>query len=419
MVCSSSLPTPSYTSASPTELPPPDTSFTPISSPASRLAFLLNPRGGNGRAYQSWTSAWPSILPRLAASTPDIAADVFTSTHPGHLEELARACAAAGYDVIVAVGGDGSIHEVINGLLPADPQIVASTIASRVSPLLAIVPCGTGSDFVRSLPWGKDPSSSSSPSSPRPSTSTGSRATVPRPTTTTHSPLPSTPETEEIITAVDRILSSERTETTMDVGYAYAYGEGGRRGRYFINMASCGFSSHAARLANSLFKPLGRWGLAYDVAGAVALVTQRPVPVRVSWTTTAASTTSDCRRESWNVPFPTVIAMGNGQYFGGGMRMAPKADVSNGSLSLVMLTGYRVWDFVRLLGKIKDGSWVDIANKVRPGVAEARMVDVDRVEVVPLRPQAAQSLWLECEGEVLGHAPFQVVAIPQAIRLIL
>ena len=99
--------------------------------------------------------------------------------------------------------------------------------------------------------------------------------------------------------------------------------------------------------------------------------------------------------------------------------MAPKADVSNGSLSLVMLTGYRVWDFVRLLGKIKDGSWVDIANKVRPGVAEARMVDVDRVEVVPLRPQAAQSLWLECEGEVLGHAPFQVVAIPQAIRIIL
>lgn len=62
---------------------------------------------------------------------------------PGHAGELARAAAHAGTGVVVATGGDGTVHEVANGLLRARAELGALATA------LAVVPCGTGNDFAR------------------------------------------------------------------------------------------------------------------------------------------------------------------------------------------------------------------------------------------------------------------------------
>jgi YegS/Rv2252/BmrU family lipid kinase len=69
-------------------------------------------------------------------------ADWAGTEYPGHATELARQAGEQGYDLVVAVGGDGTVHEVVNGLMQVPP-------ATR--PALGIVPLGSGNDFAHIL----------------------------------------------------------------------------------------------------------------------------------------------------------------------------------------------------------------------------------------------------------------------------
>jgi diacylglycerol kinase (ATP) len=89
-----------------------------------RIAFIANPRAGRGR-----TEAFLS----RHADTFGRDAEVMWTGAPGHARELARD-ARARCDVVCAVGGDGTVHEVVNGLMP-DPVP------------LVIIPAGSGNDF--------------------------------------------------------------------------------------------------------------------------------------------------------------------------------------------------------------------------------------------------------------------------------
>ena len=92
-----------------------------------RLAFILNPAAGNGRARR--------LAPRLLAAAPG--ATVHPTTGPRHAEALARELARSA-DRVCAVGGDGTVHEVAAGL------------AGGAVPL-GIVPFGTGNDLATTL----------------------------------------------------------------------------------------------------------------------------------------------------------------------------------------------------------------------------------------------------------------------------
>jgi diacylglycerol kinase family enzyme len=76
--------------------------------------------------------------------------EVLYTKWPGHAIDLARSAVRAGKRTIVAVGGDGTINKVVNGLFDADGAIPPDTT-------LAIIPSGTGSDFQRSLRIPSDP----------------------------------------------------------------------------------------------------------------------------------------------------------------------------------------------------------------------------------------------------------------------
>lgn len=65
-----------------------------------------------------------------------------TTEYPGHARELARAAAAQGIDVVIVMGGDGTINEVVNGLVSSGPPH---------TPRLGIVPAGSSNDFSKSL----------------------------------------------------------------------------------------------------------------------------------------------------------------------------------------------------------------------------------------------------------------------------
>lgn len=99
---------------------------------SARHLIIVNPQARHGEGDKL-----TPVFEKLLASMPH---DTVETQSPGHAVELAAA--ASGYDVVVAVGGDGTVHEVLNGLMriPADGR-----------PALAILPTGSGNDTCRTL----------------------------------------------------------------------------------------------------------------------------------------------------------------------------------------------------------------------------------------------------------------------------
>lgn len=101
------------------------------------VRIIANPSSGGGKGRRA--------VARLgsALEMAGIPAPVLLTSGPGHAEALAREAALAGAERLLVVGGDGTIHEVANGLLGLDGA------EGRALPALAVLPVGTGNDFHR------------------------------------------------------------------------------------------------------------------------------------------------------------------------------------------------------------------------------------------------------------------------------
>jgi diacylglycerol kinase (ATP) len=100
----------------------------------AKCVFLVNPASANG----STGKRWPELARRADAA--GLSGDTLFSERAGQLGELARDAALGGATLLVVVGGDGSVNEVVNGL-----------VGLPVQPELALVPRGTGWDFSRTF----------------------------------------------------------------------------------------------------------------------------------------------------------------------------------------------------------------------------------------------------------------------------
>ncbi|GLZ05461.1 diacylglycerol kinase [Actinomadura sp. NBRC 104412] len=85
----------------------------------------------------------------VRAVSGDLEADVAETAHRDHATELASRAVAENYDVVMAIGGDGTVNEVVNGLLAKGP--------SPDLPALAVLPCGSANVFARALGLPNDP----------------------------------------------------------------------------------------------------------------------------------------------------------------------------------------------------------------------------------------------------------------------
>ena len=103
--------------------------------PTHTAKLIVNPNADLGRAWRTASDLRP-IVDEFGG------ADWSGTVYPTHASELARQAGEEGYTPVVAVGGDGTVHEVINGLmqLPADKR-----------PRLGVVPLGSGNDFAHAL----------------------------------------------------------------------------------------------------------------------------------------------------------------------------------------------------------------------------------------------------------------------------
>jgi diacylglycerol kinase (ATP) len=161
--------------------------------------FLVNPAAANN----STGRRWPQLERRAAAL--GLTGNVLFSERPGHLGELAREAVAGGAERLVVVGGDGTVHEVVDGLMKAG-------LADRAE--LALLPLGTGKDFARSV---------------------------------------------RIPTRMDEAIEVARggRVRTIDVGRATYTTGAGEAIAYFANFAGAGISGAIARRANGMTKALG------------------------------------------------------------------------------------------------------------------------------------------------------------------
>jgi len=110
----------------------------PGTSPFGPLVIIANPRSGRGRVE--------AALPEIERILQDqgLAYRVVRTTHPGHATQAARDALRAGERYLVAAGGDGTVHEVANGMIEDGRPLAADAV-------LGVVAAGSGCDFARSF----------------------------------------------------------------------------------------------------------------------------------------------------------------------------------------------------------------------------------------------------------------------------
>ena len=109
-----------------------------MTSPFGPLVLIANPNAGRGAVDK----ALPGIERVLADQ--NLSYRVVRTTHPGHATEAARQALRDGERYLVAVGGDGTVHEVVNGMVRDGGPVAADAV-------LGVVAAGSGCDFVRSF----------------------------------------------------------------------------------------------------------------------------------------------------------------------------------------------------------------------------------------------------------------------------
>jgi len=109
---------------------------------SARCFIIVNPAAGRGRARKAWESTLRPMLRSGGLSFEEVYED-----RPGAAVPLAAQAAREGYAIVTVVGGDGTVHEVLNGVLAAP---------AAAQPALAVIPGGTGNDFARGVGIPKD-----------------------------------------------------------------------------------------------------------------------------------------------------------------------------------------------------------------------------------------------------------------------
>jgi len=250
-----------------------------MTSPFGPLVIIANPRAGRGRV----DAALPRVERVLRGQGLDYR--IVRTTHPGHATEAARQALLGGERFLVAAGGDGTVHEVVNGMLADGQPVVPDAV-------LGVVAAGSGCDLIKSFG------------------------------------LPADAEQAAGHLAGDRVLA-------IDVGYVTCAGQDQQR--YFVNIAQAGLGAAVVARTAGLTrtgKLLG--GAKYAVGFWLTLPRFQPAPVRLD---------ADGHACSWRA-FNVVVA--NCRFYGGGMQISPRSDPCDRLLDVLVMTGSKSNSFTTL-----------------------------------------------------------------------
>lgn len=303
--------------------------------------LVVNPQSGGGATGRTFGDMRTAIERALGA------AEVVMTTRPGHGEELAREGAKAGHPLVVAVGGDGTLHEVVCGLMAAKD-------AGKADTRLGVIALGTGGDFRKTLGL------------------------------------------EHRLDRYLEALASGR-ERVLDVGRFTGAGKGAH---YFVNILSVGMGGLVDRYVAEGSRALGGKA-AYLGASVKALFASRLGHVRCK--VTRDGTTEEHLLRSF------MIAVCNGQYFGGGMHVAPPARLDDGLFELVALGATSKLAFALTSGAIYKGEHMRHASTTH--------LRGQRFELSLANDSAKDVFLADVDGEAMGGLPLAIDVLPGALTL--
>jgi YegS/Rv2252/BmrU family lipid kinase len=260
---------------------------------------IVNPKSGGGRTGRSLDEL------RRVMETALGKIDFAITERPRHAAEIAERAAKEGCETVIAVGGDGSIHEVVNGLMCAREAGASST-------RLGVVGQGTGGDFRKTL---------------------------------------------GLEHRLDRYLSAIAggVERRIDVGsFTYLSNDGDPKAKgYFVNILSAGMGGLVDRYVHDASGVLGGQA-AYFIASARGLLESEIGRLKITTTLGGEERTTELDSRQ--------ISVCNGEYFGSGMHVAPMARPDDGVFEVVDLGASSKLGFLTFSRKIYDGSHVSHPN---------------------------------------------------------
>lgn len=236
-----------------------------------KTAVIVNPHSAAGRTAKRWPAASKALKAGIGPF------ETCLTERPSHATELARQLLAEGFTRIIAAGGDGTVHEVVNGFLGPEGDPVNPDAA------LAVLPLGTGGDFRRSL------------------------------------------GISDLASAMEALARG--APSTIDVGrITYRAHAGTRESRYFANLVSFGMGGEVASRSHNFFSRFGG-KVAFLYATIEVFFRYRAKTIRLQLDGEGGCLTARILN----------IAVGNGRFHGGGMHVCPRASLADGVLDVTVI----------------------------------------------------------------------------------
>jgi YegS/Rv2252/BmrU family lipid kinase len=256
-------------------------------STADRPFVIANPRSGGGRALRAIGRVRAALERRLGEF------DLAVTERPMHAIDLARDAAQRGRKLLVAVGGDGTLHEVANGVLDAGSDAAVGYVGQ-----------GTGGDFRRSL------------------------------------------GIENRLEAYVEAIASGR-QRRIDVGRCrYRTAGGDLQRRWFVNVLSVGLGGLVDQYVSETTKVIG--GKAAYFWASIRAIARCPRG-RLRCEVALGPDRGEKRLET------LLLAICNGSYFGSGMCVAPMAQLDDGRFEVISLSGRNKLSFALSSSRIYAG----------------------------------------------------------------
>jgi len=302
-----------------------------------RWFAVVNPQSSNGNTRKRW----PEYLIRLRED--GYLVDFAYTTEPGDATRITQRILKEGYTQIIAVGGDGTMNEVVNGFF-SNGQLINSEAE------LALFSHGTGGDLIRTL---------------------------------------------QISRGIEGFLEILRRgqKRMIDVGEVLFQDEHKQQThRYFLNVADVGLGGETVARVNRQSKRLGG-KLSFLIGSVLSILHYRNKIMR-------------CEIDGKLIFEGRInsIMVANGRYIGGGMMIAPDAELDDGLFDVVCLGDFSKLMLLRHLPKIYKGTHLEI-----PGVTVHR----GRSVVIT----TAKKALLDIDGEQPGKAPLTFNLLPKALCL--